>query len=177
MPTKKPTAPKTAKKPAYRDEVLRLAKFLMQRTQDAFGTQFEDTAKPKPLSEKAQKMKDYIQSNMSGGYGVAAADLFSILLGENISLSADCVTFKNAAKGALIIPTDNDNGHDYPVDQIAVVSEQGRTQLMIPSHDWRHGNTITNTKTCLRLPTEDEVLDFATTHFDKLTAVLSVVIL
>jgi hypothetical protein len=154
----------------------KVAKFIYENTIRAYGSLFLDEDS-KPLSEKAQKIQDYINTHMSGDYRRHAANLFSELLGETICIKNDFV--ERFEPHTMLVPINNDNGHDYALNQpiLHLSSSRGNSFLKVVGGYYTHGNNLTTRVTSLRLPTPKEVLEFIQVDEPKLMSLLGVVVL
>jgi hypothetical protein len=186
--TKKKTAPvkKTvpAKKPVVKAKVAstetstikltpiqaKLAAYLISQTKKGFAD--DKTG----LSKKGQSLKNYIQTHFNG-YGTQVAGLISILHGEKIEVADNRHTDPRFVKGACVVPLKNENGHDYPLNKVAVVGTNNLVNLLKDADGVKYGNNIGNSEAALRPATEAEIKEFVARRESSITEFLSIVLL
>jgi len=155
----------------------KVAKFIYENTVCAYGSLLNGTKNGKPLSEKAQKIQDYINTHLSGSYRRHAANLFSELLGETIAIKSSII--EEFVASTMLVPIGNDNNHDYPLNKPALrVSGSRANTFMKWSNGFLiRGNNMTTTISNLRLPTPEEVLEFVKVDEEQVMSALGVVVL
>lgn len=138
----------------------KMVEFIEKKTHDFF-----DSTIP-VLSEKAQRLQEAIPS--FGCNAKAVANVLSILLDEQIS-DKECDKYDNQAfmLGVLLVPTGNDNDHNYQLNVPALVLVSGTDNKLLQfvkdksDKYLKHiGNHVTNVKCYLRASTHDEIVKF-----------------
>jgi hypothetical protein len=154
----------------------KVAKFLYENTIRAYGSLLLDE-NTKPLSEKAQRVQDYINTHMSDDYRIHAANLFSELLGETIRIKDNFV--KHFEPYTMLVPIANDNNHNYILNQpvLRLPSSSSHSFLKVVGEHYTHGNNLTFRVESLRLPTPKEVLEFVQVDEPKLMSMLGMAVL
>lgn len=159
------------------DEILikKIAKRLLDNSVAAYGEALKPADKAVAKTDLGKKIVPILQKADFGCQTDAVHALMSAIcgedLGEPIGRDGKSRNIEFAAS-TLVVPVKNDNSHDYGLGECVFVFSDGD---VCRRSNWTTGNHLTETASCLRLPTIAEAEGFVRKtlpHLKKLFIVL-----
>lgn len=159
------------------DEILvkKIAKRLLDNSVKAYGKALKPAKKAAAKTDLGKKIVPILKEARFGCQTEHVHALMSAICGEDLAKvmesegeGADIVFIANT----LIVPTANDNSHDYGLGKCVFVSNDDD---VCRRSNWTEGNHLTTTASCLRLPTITEAEVFvsrALPHLKKFFIVI-----
>lgn len=182
MPRKKatPVAPvKRVRKPKALTEVQRVAKALLERTIRILGEAFEAKTpaaktKTKPLSAQHKAIVNAFNEGSWGCQTDSVRNLLCALISEDLRPhmggdNGDDTELDTSllVPGLLLVPTECENSHDYPLGECCMVTSRGDNEDMLRL-DGNTGNCLDMELRYLRLPTLVECERFVEANLSAL---------
>lgn len=164
MATVKKTAKSTKKSEAAPKEVVKKEEVVMNGMEASILKRTEEWAahigyagysSKTPRSEKVKAIEACLEKNDYSGKNESLAKIISVMIGEDVRIKSRGFYLE---KGVMVVPLNNRNGHNYPLEQPILIMDRGN-RVGIRT-DGTIGNSLPGDKKDVRPATAKEIVAF-----------------